>query len=274
MKTRAHILVVEDESLLYKRMKDALNASHFSIADYCPSVEAAQKAIQQKRPDLVLLDIELRGELTGLELGKRLRDDYHIPFIYVTDYSDDATFFEGLATHHDHFMVKTKPHLDTKQLLRVIQTVLNKSQVDHFIPKTSILGLTNYLDKLKEGGMNDLTQVPVLYDDICFFTVSPFLESKSEDQRIDSPFINLRTNYLWFLTKDGHKFLLKSSLRDLAGRLPYNFIRINDKYIVNLSPNILQGRINGSRLSIAGHALQIKDTYKDEVKKRFQSIYS
>ena len=47
-------------------------------------------------PDIALLDIDLEGEQTGIDLGKILSTNYNIPFIYVTDYDDSETFFEGL----------------------------------------------------------------------------------------------------------------------------------------------------------------------------------
>ncbi|MCF6297655.1 MAG: hypothetical protein L3J08_06680 [Flavobacteriaceae bacterium] len=55
--------------------------------------------------------------------------------------------------------------------------------------------------------------------------------------------------------------------------MPHYFARINESYIVNISTNILQGRINGSRLSLMNQELTIKETYKKEFKKRFELLY-
>jgi DNA-binding LytR/AlgR family response regulator len=66
---------------------------------------------------------------------------------------------------------------------------------------------------------------------------------------------------------------LKSSLKELLKHIPPYFVRINESYIVNISPEILEGRINGSRISIMGQELRIKRTYAKAFEKRLVSLY-
>lgn len=280
MKTKAHILVVEDKSLIYKRLKIILKAHHYSVDDYSPSVEEAVGNINKKRPDLVLLDIDLQGEHNGIYLGDLLKREYNIPFIYVTDLDDDQTFYESLQTKHDDFIpkkdinlteeepivIQTKPHLDEKRLIRSIQTVLQKQSEKTHLKKEGVMGLIGYLDDIKEFDKNSVTRIPVKYKDIVFFTVKPFINENEETE-------TLRANYLWFKTINGEYFFLKTSLRDIQKTLPYHFVRINESYIVNISPDILKGRINGSRLCIQNQEFTIKNTYKEEVKSRLEHFY-
>lgn len=263
---KAYILIVEDEALLYKRMRKVLEGEHYSIGEYLPSVSKAIKSINNKRPDIVLLDIQLQGEETGLDLGKKLYEDYHIPFIYITEYDDDQTFYDGLNTNHEHFIVKTKPRLKPKEIIRAIQTVLKRNNNKVDFTKEGVLGLVNYLDEIKKFGINQITRVPIKYDDIAFFTIKPFINENELEEE-------LRDNYLWFLTKNKEYYFLKKSLKEILGKLPYYFVRINESYIVNISPEILQGRINGSKLSIMNKEFIIKETYSKEFKKRFKIMY-
>ena len=264
---RAHILIVEDEALLYKRLKKVLEEVHYSIDQFTPSVEDALARINIKRPDIVLLDIHLEGILTGIDLGKILNEKYHIPFIYVTGFDDDQTFYESLNTKHELFLVKTKPRLNPKEIVRAIQTVLKKKEVNKpQLIKDGIMGLVMYLDKMKFTSNEQITKVPIKYNDIAFFTVKPFVNEEGEQER-------LKTNYLWFLTKKGDYYFLRSSLSDLLTTLPYFFVRINESYIVNISSDMLKGNINGARLSILNTTLCISDRYKAEVKRRLQSLY-
>ena len=267
MKTKARILVVEDNAIIYKRLKMCLLENNYEVYDYTPSVKKALEQINLKRPDLVLLDIDLQGEQTGLDLGKILSTDYQIPFIYVTDFDDDHTFFEGLHTHHEHFIVKTKPELNPKEVLRAIQTVLQKSNnnKDKTFSKNGLIGLVNYLDEVKKYGLGTISKVPVPFEDIGFFTVKPFINRSNKEE-------HLRANYLWFKTKD-NRYLLKKSLKEVQGVLPHYFVRINESYIVNISPTFFNGRINGTRLSILDQEFIIKDTYKKEFNKRFEFLY-
>lgn len=302
MKTKAHILVVEDKALIYKRLKMILKEHHYSVDDYAPSVEEAIGNINKKRPDLVLLDIDLQGEHNGIYLGNLLKKEYSIPFIYVTDLDDDQTFYESLQTKHDDFIpkkdiklseieaegegeidsviqseaknlsegkaivIQTKPHLDEKRLIRSIQTILQKQPENQQSLREGIMGLIGYLEDIKELDKSRVTRVPVKYEDIIFFTVKPFINENEKEE-------TLRANYLWFKTRNGEYFFLKTSLRDIQKTLPYYFVRINESYIVNIAPDVLKGRINGSRLSIQNQEFTIKNTYKEEVKSRLEHFY-
>jgi len=265
---KAHILIVEDEALLYKRMRKVLEKENYTVDQYTPSVADAIACINAKRPDIVLLDIDLQGDKTGIDLGKQLHKTYNIPFIYVTGFNDDQTFYDGLNTHHEHFIVKTKPRLDPKEIIRTIQTVLKRNKEnDTPFTKEGIIGLVGYLDDIKKYSNSAVTKIPVKYKDIAYFTLKPFTNENNEEEK-------LLSNYLWFLTKDNEYYFLRKSLAEVLEELPHYFVRINESYIVNISTDILQGRINGSRLSIMKQELTIKGTYSKEFKKRFDLLYT
>src|SRR5690606_34554248 len=161
---KAHILIVEDEAILYERLRMTLTQEHYSVDEYTPSVSTAMGRINKKCPDLVLLDIDLEGNENGLDLGERLYNEFKIPFIYVTQYDDDETFYKGLSTNHEYFVVKTKPHLDIQELLLKIQTVLKRYEYKDIVSKEAILSLTKYLDELKtESQSNVVTKIPVSF---------------------------------------------------------------------------------------------------------------
>jgi DNA-binding response OmpR family regulator len=264
---KAHILIVEDQSALYERLRRALVKQNFTVDKYTKTFDEAILRIKENTPDIVLLDIDLQGIKDGIDLGKVLYSQYKIPFIYVTDLEDDITFAKGLHTNHEQFIVKTKPRLNIEEVTRAIHTVLHKKQNNLFTSeKDAIIGLVGYLDEVKEYGRGAVTKVPVPYKKIAFFTVSPFL---NEDEELE----DLRVNYLWFKTLDKEYYFLKSSLKELSKHLPPYFVRINESYIVNISPEILEGRINGSRISIMGQELRIKKTYAKAFEKRLVSLY-
>lgn len=262
---KAHILIVEDEAILYDRLSRFLLKENYSVAEYCPSVEEALKEIALQQPDLVLLDIDLQGKLTGLDLGERLHKEYNIPFIYVTQYDDYETFFKGLQTNHEQFIVKTKPRLDTSEVLRAIQTAIHKSKKTP-TTKNGVMGLVNYLEDIREFGISGVTRVPIAYKDIAFFSTKTFINEQKEEEKV-------RINYIYFLTNSKQHFFLKTSLKELLPQLPYYFTRINEGTIVNLKTPFFKGRINGSRLSILHQEFLITNTYKKEVTKRIEKLY-
>jgi len=265
MKTKANILIVEDEAIIYNRMRKVLQKEHYTVDDYTPSYNEAIARIQQKRPDIVLLDINLQGNKTGLDLGQVLSEMYHIPFIYVTEYDDNETFYKGLQTRHEQFIVKTKPRLNPSDIIRAIQTVLNKRK-DITYEKKGIIGLVDYLEEIKKFSKGAITKVPVAYENIAFFTNKPFINNNDEKEK-------LRANYIWFLTKKRDYFFLKKSLKEMYETLPHYFVRVNENYIINILPEILQGRINGTRVSIFGTEINLTESYIKEFQKRFDWIY-
>jgi DNA-binding response OmpR family regulator len=268
---KAHILIVEDESVLYDRLKVKLEKEHYSVDAYTPSVKEALARINLKRPDVVLLDIDLKGEHTGLDLGKMLNSEYHIPFIYVTEYDDDQTFYEGLETKHEHFMVKTKPRLDMKVLLRTIKTVLKKyEKCPEPLFKDSLMAYVGYINGLKELGAYEVAQVPVKFDDILFFTTN---ELDYDNPEIIKEKVKLKPNYARLKVKDGSSYYLPLNLSSLCKSLPPNFIRISEDYIINLNHEDFQGRINGRRIQLGEQVFNISNRFKAEFEKRVKSYY-
>ena len=289
MKTKAHILVVEDKSLIYKRLKMILKEHHYSVDAYSPSVEEAIGNINKKRPDIVLLDIDLQGEHNGIYLGGLLQNDYHIPFIYVTDLDDDQTFYESLKTKHGDFLskkdinlhdeetivIQTKPHLDEKRLIRSIQTVLeHNKKAQESIIKDSILAYVDYIKNTKAFSNEEVSQVPIPYKEIAYFTTnSTEVDEAKTKASHKTQYVKMTTNNTRLCTWEGKSYIVANNLTPIAKVLPNYFIRISDDYIVNISEDILDGRINGKRLKIRGQVFTISDRYKTEVEKRFESLY-
>jgi len=266
MMKRAHILIVEDEPVLYKRLKMLLKEHKYAVDEFTPSVDEALSRIKIKRPNLVLLDIELEGEKTGIDLGRILYNEFKIPFIYITSHNDDQTFFESISTNHEQFIVKTKLNLNETEVLRAVQTALHRNKNNSPFYKEGLIGLVDYLSVIKEANKGEVTRVPVDYKDIVFFTVKPFV---NENGKLE----NLKDNYLWFQTIDEDYYFLRSSLLDIEPQLPQYFVRINDSQIVNISLKMFNGRVNGSRLSILKKEFTISDRYKQEVKKQIEILY-
>ena len=263
---KKQVLIVEDEAILYRRMRKILEKENLQVFDYTPSYDKAIERIQKQRPDLVLLDIELQGEQTGIELGERLSTEYKIPFIYVTQFEDDHTFYSGLHTSHELFLVKTKPRLNAKEIIRAVHTVLHKNKSKRDISKEGVLGLVEYLSDIREAGEHQIERVPVEFKEIAFFTLEFFTNQDGQKEK-------LKPNYLWFLTKENEYYFLYSSLKELQGKLPHYFVRINESYIVNLSSDVLQGKIRSSEIVIQNHQLRISPRYKEEVQRRMDLLY-
>lgn len=85
------ILIVEDEALIAKDIEFSLKQLDYTVIGIAYNSMTALDMIHNRKPDLVLLDIELNSEKTGVEIAEILNEKYQIPFIYLTSFSDPET---------------------------------------------------------------------------------------------------------------------------------------------------------------------------------------
>lgn len=86
---KANILIVEDDRIVAEDIRITLKKLGFGVSGIVPSGEDALKRVEAEPPDLVLMDIELEGEMDGIEAAARIRDLFNIPVVYVTGYADE-----------------------------------------------------------------------------------------------------------------------------------------------------------------------------------------
>lgn len=84
------ILIVEDEALIASSIEDVLAESGFRVAGVASSALEALSIADEHRPQLALVDIRLTGEVDGIELACRLRDEYGVPSIFLSGLIDAA----------------------------------------------------------------------------------------------------------------------------------------------------------------------------------------
>lgn len=88
MNTPTSIFIVEDESLIAMELKDRLLGLGYAVAGTVAQGEKALATLQTKGVDLVLMDINLSGDLDGIETARRLHEWSDTPVVFVTAYSD------------------------------------------------------------------------------------------------------------------------------------------------------------------------------------------
>src|SRR4030042_5557592 len=123
----AEILIVEDEFLTAEEIKAYLETLGHSVTGITASGERAIQLGDELRPDLILVDIKLRGGINGIDVSRVISDEYGIPVVYITASSDEATFSKALMTNP--FGVIVKP-FDYRDLRYTIEIALYKRQID------------------------------------------------------------------------------------------------------------------------------------------------
>ena len=108
---RANILVVEDEFVTARHIADSLKELGYGIAGLVATGEEAVKKAAETHPDLVLMDIRLKGPLDGIQAAEQIAS-LQIPIVYLTSYSDDRTVERAKITEPYGYLIK--PFTDTE----------------------------------------------------------------------------------------------------------------------------------------------------------------
>jgi len=99
-------LIVEDEILIAEELKQRLSMLGFSVIAAVDSAEEGIAIATRERPDLVLLDIRLKGEKDGVQAAKEIRQQVNVPLVYLTAHSDRLTVDRVKETEYDGFLLK------------------------------------------------------------------------------------------------------------------------------------------------------------------------
>lgn len=127
-----NILVIEDEALVAAMIKEALSGSKFNVRATAFTKASAEKYLATEPIDAALIDINLEGHFEGIDIGRQIRDQHHIPFIYITAHADDQTIQNAKLTQPSGYIVKPFTERD---LLAGLEIALYNFQQRHMSGK-------------------------------------------------------------------------------------------------------------------------------------------
>ncbi len=122
------IIIVEDEALIAAEIKSTLSLLGYDIVGHAMNGDKALDLFSSKNMDLVLLDINIKGTLSGIDLARIIRKKYKIPFVYLTSFSDKGTLDLVMETVPYGYIVKPFTESDLKVN---IELALHKYQLEH-----------------------------------------------------------------------------------------------------------------------------------------------
>lgn len=229
------ILVVEDESLVAMDMVDMLTRMGYEILPHAMGFNDAVSILDNQKPDLVLVDINLSGLKTGIDLAQLLRDKYKVPFIFITSHSDKQTVSTAAATLPSGYLVKP---FDAEDLFTSIE-----------------VSLTNHAAR---GGQARSAGAGLKVDDSIFVkTDKNFIKVKIAD----ICWLESEHNYMFIVTEKG-KHIVRSSFKDFLGNIPSEqFIQVHKSYIVNITK---VESFSHTDLIINGKEIPLSRNFKDD----------
>tara|TARA_R110000850_G_scaffold147130_1_gene269303 strand:- start:14295 stop:15029 length:735 start_codon:yes stop_codon:yes gene_type:complete len=244
MEQPVKILIVEDEMIIAANISLQLSTLGYDVTGIIPRGEEALLHVKQNKPDIVLMDIQLKGELDGIDTARLMQQEYDIPVIYLTANADDINFAKAKETHPYAFISKPFKKLD---LQRAIELTITHIQS-------------------KEG--------PVLEQKNSPFILSNCIFVRNHEKMVKVPienilYIEAERNYCRIYTKS-KEYLLVITLKDMDEKLPAkHFLRIHRSFVVNISQI---DEVATSHVVIAKKAIPISKPLKEELLNRLQTI--
>lgn len=121
------ILVVEDEAIIAKDIKNSLKEMGYEVLAVVDTGEMAIKKVEDDKPDLVLMDVALKGEIDGIKAATQVRSRFNIPIIFLAAYVDENMVKHIKNTEPFGYLIKP---FDPKELHIVIEIALYKHQME------------------------------------------------------------------------------------------------------------------------------------------------
>jgi CheY-like chemotaxis protein len=117
------IMIVEDEGIVSLDLRDQLANLGYSVAAVAASGEEAIRKAKETRPDLVLMDIRLKGGIDGIEAANEIQARLHVPIVYMTALADLDTRQRSQTTGYSGYLVKP---VGEDELQAAIETALHR----------------------------------------------------------------------------------------------------------------------------------------------------
>lgn len=246
MDSPAKILIVEDEMIIGANISLQLSKLGYDVTGIVSRGEEALTHVRQSKPDIVLMDIQLKGELDGIETVNQMHLESEIPIIYLTANADDENFERAKSTNPFAFISKPFKKLDLQHAIELTMDRLERDQTDKI-------------------------------EDVSY--KSPFVQSDSIYVRRNEKMIKILINDIYYFEADRNycKIFSKSkeclvvmTLKEINDRLPpEHFLRIHRSFIINLSH---VDEVAGTHVVIGKKAIPLSKTLRKELLNRLQTF--
>jgi hypothetical protein len=145
--SKTRILVVEDESIVAKDIQRTLEKLGYDVPATASSAASAYEKLEEVEPDLVFLDVKLKGEQDGVHIAEHIKDRYDIPVIFLTSFVDQDTIDRAKVTEPYGYLVKPFNEGDLKT---TVEMALFKFSKDREL-RLSEQRLSNALGKIENA---------------------------------------------------------------------------------------------------------------------------
>ena len=244
MEGKKSILIVEDDMIIAANLSLQLSQLGYEITGIESRGEEAVLHAQLNPPDIILMDINLKGVLDGIETARKISEYREIPIIYLTANNDEATFNRAKDTCPRAFISKPFNKLDLQRSIALVAEQIRSE--------------TN-------GSKQENGEVAVLNDRV-------FIRNKGRMIKLlleQILYIEADRNYCKLVTTSG-EYLVVCTLKTIEGELDTSrFVRVHRSFMVNLAKLDV---VAEAHLEIARKTIPISKSYKEQLMSRLHTL--
>lgn len=258
---KTRILIVEDEGLIAHDVELIVRNAGYEVCGLASTGEESIRLAEETQPDLILMDIVLRGPMDGVEAAEKIRQRSNVPIIYLTAHTDENTLRRAKFTQPVGYTLKP---VEQKELVTVVEMALYKHKMELRL-KEREEWLSAILRSVGEGIIAADRQGNVTF-------MNPIAEKLTGWNKEES--IGRPISSILHLVEENSGRLVRLSVADLFGgetgsSSEGNLMIVNyeDKVPVELKANIIkdnQGEING--LVLALYDLTERKRYEEKLR--------
>lgn len=249
---KINVLVVEDESIVSKDIQHSLKKLGYTVVGAAATGEKALELAREEQPDIVLMDIMLKGEMNGVEVAEIVRRELNIPVIFLTAYADEATLSKAKITEPYGYIIKPFKEID---LHTSIEMAIYKHQKERELEKERDLLFS--IVESKEIGDGFI-----------------FVKSNSKLVKLNTKdiyFIEALKDYVVINTKDT-RFTIHSTMKEIEQKMgTAEFIRVHRSFIVRLD-KIASIEFPNLQLENDKKLIPIGGSYRDDLTNRIKLV--
>ena len=243
------ILVVEEDPLFAVDLNTLVKELEYDLIGIVDNTDAAQKIIETKKPDLVLIDVKINGEWNGIELAKTIQKKYQVGVIFMANHDDQEYFDQAKETEYFGYLVKPFNKLTLQSTIELAMIMMTNSECT----------TSKQVEKCNEG---------MILEDCVFIKRNNILEKVEIN---DIEFIQSEGNYC-VISTEKKKYALKMSLIKVRKMLnSHRFVRVNKRHIINMSL-INSIDLSTNQIKINEVSFSIGRTYKEGLLKRLKTL--
>ncbi len=250
--SKTNILVVEDESIVSKDIQNSLKKLGYNVIGACNNGEEAVEQASEKTPDLVLMDIMLKGEMSGIDAANIIRAQLNIPIIFLTAYADESTLSKAKVTEPYGYILKPFKEIDLHSSIEM--AIYKHKKVSEIKKERDFL---YSLVENKEGSKDIL-----------------FVKSNSRLVKVnmkDVYFIEALKDYV-VINTELTRYTIHSTMKDIEKKLaPNEFIRVHRSFIVRVD-KITAIENHNLVLEKERKSIPIGGSYKDDLLQRLNMV--